>query len=119
VALIPSIGSLRHRISHQTPPATPDGFGGLTGSWRTATSGIPAKIGPTRGGEEVRAGRMSGINTFDIVVRSTSATRAITPKDRLRDDSTGLTYNVAWVGNLDERDRFLTITCSAGGLTDG
>ncbi|MFC3079511.1 head-tail adaptor protein [Phenylobacterium terrae] len=117
----PSItaGQLRERVRVQRRPNTSDGMGGTVDTWRTLVSDIPAKIGPTRGGEEVRANRLSGISHFDVWIRSDSTTRGITTADRLVDQRSGRTFNILWIGNLDEKNRFLTLTCESGGVLDG
>ena len=115
----PSIGSLRHRISHQTALTTKNALGELIPGWRTVTSGIAAKIGPTKGGTDIRTARVVGLATYDIVIRDMSAAKAIKPGDQLKNDATGETYAVKWVGNLDERGRFRTATCTAGEVFNG
>jgi head-tail adaptor len=119
MAVIPPVGALRFSISHQTPLTTSDGMGGTVPGWRTVTSAIPAKIGPTRGGADVRAARVTGLATYDIVVRQYAATSAIKTGDRLKNDASGETYAVKWVGNLDERGRFLTVMAVAGEVSNG
>ena len=114
-----SSGSLRERIRIEAPPSTSDGMGGVVQGWTTIATDVPARIAPTRGGEEVRAARLSGIALFTIVVRSSDETRPTTAACRVVNERTGQTYNIKWVANLDERDRFLTMTAEAGGLVDG
>lgn len=113
------IGGLRERIRVEARTSISDGMGGVTTGWTTIAADIPARIAPTRGGEEVRAARLSGIGLFDIVVRSSEQTRPTTAACRVVNERTGQTFNVKWVACLDERDRFLTMTTEAGGLVDG
>lgn len=94
------------------------GVGGTPGPWSPFLSGVRARIATTRGGEEVRANRLSGISNFDVVIRSTEETRLIGTEHRLVNETTNVTYKVKWIGNLDDRNRFLTLTCEVGGLTD-
>lgn len=92
----------------------------MEGVWRPLVSGVAARLVPTKGGEDVRASRLSGTVTYDLVVRSTQTTRAITAADRLVDERTGAVFAIRTPPlNLDGRDRFLTFTVEAGGLTDG
>ena len=114
----PEIGELTNRVRIDRKVHASDGMGGFSSYWETLIPALAASATPARGGEEVRAGRMSGISGFDVVVRSTSASRAINAGDRavLRD---GRTINIKWTGDLDGRGRFLMISGEAGGLTDG
>lgn len=109
-------GQLRHSIRFERRRTENDGMGNMVGSWRTLVSGVRAKVANTRGGEDVRAARLTGISTFDIVVRSSDALRDVTTADRIVDERTGQSFNIQWIGNLDEKDRWLTITCLAGGV---
>lgn len=113
------IGGLRERVRVEARSPVSDGMGGTANTWQVVASDIPARIAPTRGGEEVRAARLSGIALFDIVVRSYEDTRLITTASRIVNERTGQTYNVKWVACLDERDRFLTMTTEAGGVVGG
>lgn len=114
----PEIGDLTNRVRIDRKVNVSDGMGGFSSSWETLIPALAASATPVRGGEDVRAGRMSGISGFDVVIRSNPAARSITPGDRavLRD---GRTINIKWVGDLDGRGRFLMISGEAGGLTDG
>lgn len=110
-------GDLRAAITIQRQSTTANAAGDLTGSWSNVAT-VAASIHSTRGGESVRAQRLSGIEPFDIVVRSSASTRSITTADRLIDRD-GRTFNVKWTGDLDGRGRFAWITAEAGGLTHG
>lgn len=119
MAILPNIGEMRHRIRIDRRRDEANEVGDLVGVWRPLASGVAARLIVTKGGEEVRAARLSGISSFDITIRSTVSTRQITTADRIVDERSGQTFNVQWVGNLDGKDRFLTITAEAGGHTDG
>ena len=120
MAIIPRIGELRHRIRIETlrPVAETNAVGDPIESKRVTVT-VPARIEVEKGGEEVRAARMSGLNNFVITVRSTVATRGLSAADIVINDETGQRMNVQWVGCLDGRDRFLTIHAEAGGPNDG
>lgn len=115
---LPSASQLRHRVRIERRTLVSDGRGTVSGAWQVVASGIPARIAAVRGGEQTRANRRAGISEFDITVRSSEATRAITTADRLVNEATGQTFNVQWSANLDEQDRFITITAEHGGLDD-
>ena len=93
-----------------------DGAGNYQSAWRALISNRSAKIEPTRaGGEEVIAGRLTGISAYDIWLRRDSETSKIAPGDRIidaRDESR--IFNIRWIGNLDGRGQFLLLQCQAG-----
>ena len=120
MAIIPRIGELRHKLRIATlRPVVETNAVGDPIEIKRQTATIPARIEHAKGGEEVRAGRMNGIRNFVITVRSTEATRAITPGDTLINDKTGERMNVQWNGDLEGRERFQTIHAEAGGPNDG
>jgi len=110
----PGAGELRERVKIERPGAD-NGRGGAPQSWLPVVEGIPAKITPAQGGEQVRAARLTGVNTFDVTVRQSPELAAVTADMRLTNERTGKVYNVVWAANLDERGRFLTITVMADG----
>lgn len=111
----PGAGELREKIKIERRTREPNGRGGEVETWRLVASGLPAKISPTKGGEEVRAARLTGVNTFDVTVRQSAALSAITADMRLTNERTGAVYNIVWAANLDERSRFLTMTVKSVG----
>lgn len=111
----PGAGELRERVKIERPVREPNGRGGFVETWRVVASGVPAKISPTKGGEEVRAARLTGVNTFDVTVRLSSALSAPAADWRVTNERTGAVYNIVWAANLDERGRFLTMTVKASG----
>lgn len=118
MAIVPNLGELRHRVRFERVTQDRNDVGDIVGVWRPLVTGVAARLVPTKGGEEVRAARMSGIVTFDLTIRSTSATREITAADRVVDERTGAVYALKTPPlNLDGQNRFLTITAEAGGLT--
>jgi len=118
LAILPNIGEMRHRVRFERQRSEANEIGDLTGVWRPLVSGVAARLVPTKGGEDVRAARMAGTVTFDLTIRSTQSTRAVTASDRLVDERSGAVYAVLTPPlNLDGKDRFLTFTVEAGGLT--
>ena len=113
------IGQFREKVRIDRPSNVSDGMGGTVPSWTTIAAGLPARITPTKGGEDVRAQRLSGISTFDVWVRYSTALATVDSACRVVDERSGRTFNIRFVANFDERDRFLTMTVEAGGLTDG
>jgi hypothetical protein len=113
---LPRPSDLRHRITVQRrSEMTPDGYGNTLSTWAPLLTGVPAKIGPQKGGENVQEARVAGLAPFEVIIRSTASTRALTTADRLVDERSGQTFAISWIGNLDERDRFLWIIAQSGG----
>lgn len=101
---------LTAKITVQRRSEVPDGFGNVKGGWLTVGSGIPARVIPLKGGEQVKAQRLQAIKNYEVVMRSASFTRNITAADRLINQRTGEAYNIRHVANLDERDQWLVFT---------
>lgn len=110
------IGSLRESVRVERLSAgSTDSRGMPISAYAPVITGIPAKIGPTKGGEAIQDARVRGTGYFDIVVRSDSDTETITTEDRLVDERIPTrVYNIRWIANLDERNRFLIMTCELG-----
>lgn len=113
----PSAGDLNRRIRFERKSRTRDEIGGQAEAWASLIT-VAAQISPLRGGEEVQANRLSGIQRFTITVRSDSTTRTLTPDDRAVDARSGQKLNLKWSANWDERDRFITLIADAGGPAD-
>ena len=119
MALIPTAGELKSRLSVQRRrKVADDGLGNTAGPFSTVTSGVAARVQDTRGGEEVRQGRIAGISNYDVVVRASEATRSITEADRFLDERTGRTMNIKWIGDLSNTGRFIYLACQSGGADD-
>lgn len=112
---LPGAGQLRDKVTIERPERTPNGRGGEVVTWTAVASGASARISPTKGGEDVRAARLTGVNTYDVTVRFTTALSAIEADWRVTNDRTGDEYNVVWASNLEQRRRFLTITVKTSG----
>ena len=111
----PTAGQLRERIRIERHKVESDGMGGQEGAWRSIITGIPAKISPRRGSEDVRSQRLSGISEFDLWIRSSEESRSIKTGDRAVDERSGRIFDIRWIGNLDERNRWLVLTALVGG----
>lgn len=101
-------------------PFANDGYGNRIGGWQVLTglSSYPARISPLRGGEDVIAEKLQGTGLVEIKVRSCVAMRAVKPTDRVRDTRTDQIYNIRYIENKDERDKYVTLTCEYG-VADG
>ena len=79
-------GDLRHRVKFQRRPIDgDDGYGNPEGDFADLGIERSASLTPTRGGEDVQAGRVAGKASWDCWVRNDSGTRRITTGDRALD----------------------------------
>ncbi len=106
-------GQLKGLVTVQRRSEAPDGLGNVKAGWTALKTGIPARISPMRGGEQVKAKRLASVSDYEIVVRSDAFTRSITTADRILNQRGGQAYDLKHVSNLDEQDRFLTFTVAA------
>lgn len=107
-------GDLRYRVQFQKRAAAADGAGNVEGDWTTQFTRW-ARITPLKGGEEVTARRLQGMQPAIIRVRSDSATQTITPQWRAIDVIRDTTYNVKTISNVDEQNIWLDMMCESGG----
>lgn len=103
-------GLLRDRITVQRKRTADDGYGNHTADWRNQWSAIPARVAPMKGGEQVRAARLSEVSPYEITIRSNPTTRLILPTDRLVNDRSKVVYEIKHVMELDND---LVLTCEA------
>ena len=106
-------GSLSERVVFCEPNMTPDGYGGITQGYVERFTDA-ARLTPRMGGEAVQAARLAGTQPYSLVVRSHTATRAVTPEWRVRNVRTNATYNIRAVSNPDERNQYLEMLIVAG-----
>lgn len=80
----PGAGDLRERVHFQSRAAVDDGYGNSRGEWVTRFT-EPAAMKPLRGGEEVMAARLQGVQPYVVTVRQSSRTRQVASDWRLVD----------------------------------
>ena len=103
-----SIGKMRYEVQLQKPTNTIDTGGGLTEAWSTLAN-LWADIKPLRGAETYRQGQVQEKTTHLITIRYR---RDIGTNYRILYDSDN--YNIKYIKNLDNRDRFLELECELG-----
>jgi head-tail adaptor len=107
-------GDLNEKISFQRRTSTSDGFGNNELGWAALCGPFSARIRPINGKEEVLVGKLAGVQPFEIVVWSCTATRAVTTEDRAINARTGQPYDITAIQNPDERNAFLSMLAKAG-----
>ena len=103
-----SIGRLRNRVDLQSATVTRDSGGGVTEAFTTIAQ-IYADIRPTGGDESYRQGKVKDTVTHKIYCRFRSD---ISPEYSIVYESR--IFQIKNIINIDERDRWLELTCSEG-----
>lgn len=105
-------GDLTHRVSVLRQAKVADGYGNTRSKgFSQIASRIPAKVSAMKGGEAIRGQRLASINAVEVWVRANSQTLAILPTDRIRDDRTGVEYEIKNIADLRGMGSELLITC--------
>lgn len=99
------IGSLRHLVDIQSRTVSRDGYGAATVSWATVDT-VAAKVEPLSGREAWQAQQVRPDVTHQVTIRYWEG---LTPKHRFVHK--GRILEIAWVNNLEERDRFHVCVC--------
>lgn len=115
---MPSAGELRDSIRFERRGSQGNVGGVVKVDWVTIVDRCPAKLLPTRGREEIVAGRLTGVSSWDCWVRSNSQTRQVRTGDRAvdrRDPSR--VFNVRFIGDMDGRRTWLLMQLELGAPT--
>jgi len=99
---------MRFEIELQKPTNTRDAGGGITEAY-TTLSNLYANIETTRGNETLRQGQVQEKTTHIFTIRYR---RDIGTNYRIRYDSDN--YNIKYIKNLDNRNRYLELECERG-----
>ena len=106
-------GQLRERVAFLEPDEIDDGYGGTTQGYVERFQDA-ARLQPRMGSETVIASRLQGVQPYTLTVRSSTATRAVTPAWRVRNVRSGREYNIKTVVNSDERNAYLEMLVVEG-----
>jgi head-tail adaptor len=108
-------GRMRRRLRFETRKTNPDGAGNIqTTGWNMQFT-FSARVRPLKGGEEVTAARLQGVQPVIITVRASSETRQIDSTWRAYDAENGIAYDIKSVANTDEKNANLDIMATLGG----
>lgn len=109
-------GDLRQRVSFERRGTGNDDYGNPVEGWVPLNISRACSLLPTRGGEQVQAGRIAGIGSWDCWVRSDDGTRSLQTGDRaVNERNSTQTFNVAFVGDMDGGRSWLLIQMIEGG----
>lgn len=107
-------GDLRERIIFEKrETGEDDGYGNVEDQWKIQFV-VWANVAPKFGGEAVQAARLSGIQPYNITVRSSSDTRLIAVEWRARHERDGTIYNIRSITNPDQKNQYLELTTDTG-----
>lgn len=77
-------GRLRERVHFQSRDVIDDGYGNTRGEWVTRFT-VAAGLKPLRGGEQVMASRLQGVQPYVLTVRQSSQTAQVASDWRVVD----------------------------------
>ncbi|RMF11097.1 MAG: head-tail adaptor protein [Alphaproteobacteria bacterium] len=107
-------GSLRDRVVFEAESLTPDGGGGNMRAWVAAVT-TRGQFIPERGRERLETGRLEAALGGVLRVRSSAATRAITPEHRVTIN--GDVFQIRSVSNPDRRNKMIEMSVERGVAT--
>lgn len=113
--MVTSPGKMRERLMFYRRSGTPDGMGNQLAAWSWLYGPVSARVQPLKGSELVVDQRLSGINIYNIYIRSSIVARGITAEDKAVNTRTGETFNITALNNLDERNAEIVFTAKSGG----
>jgi head-tail adaptor len=108
-------GELRQRVTFERLQQVPDGAGGNVGDWTALIQSRSARLTPTRGGEQVIAGRLQGVSAWDLWVVYDSETAGITTTDRVVDArNPARIFAIRFIADMDGARRWLLMQLELG-----
>lgn len=96
-------------VRRETP--TDDGMGNYTSGDYAKAFEVMAEVREAKGGDIIRAGRITGKGAVEIRVRQTDKTRTITTFDRLYCPRFRKTYHISHIADLEGSARTYLFTC--------
>lgn len=112
-------GDLRARIGFYQLISADDGYGNTESGYpETANFQCRANIKPRLGGEKILADRLSGTNFVNITVRQSSRTRTVDPSWKIKDERSGVEYEVRSIidpyEDSSDRGAWFEMLCEKG-----
>lgn len=117
----PHAGQLKHKLRFERRDAGTNVGGVVKAGWSPidGLASVSASVEPTRGGEEIIAGRMASKVAYDIWVRSSATLRQLLASDRAVNTRTGEIYNLAPAIDTTSRRQWLFFQATSGGNANG
>ena len=106
-----SVGKMRYRVKLQSSTNTTDAGGGISQVWALVAN-LWADIKPTSGSESYRQGQVQESTTHEVTIRYRSD---IYTKYRILFGTRA--FNIKHIKNIEERDRYLLLSCVEGVAT--
>lgn len=111
----PGAGELRQRVRFEKRTSAENDGGIVRSDWGVLIDSRRVQLLPVRGGEATAAMRATGQDLWTLVVRSCSATRAVTTDHRVASlDQPGVVFDIRSVLDLEGRGRWLVMTLERG-----
>jgi hypothetical protein len=82
---MPSAGDMRQSVRFERRASASDGYGNAEGDWLEFIAKRSVSLLPVKGGAEVVAQRLQGVEAYTLLVYSDSQTRQLTDADRVVD----------------------------------
>lgn len=109
-----SAGLLREKVRFERRNDVSDGAGNQAENWEPLCGPFSARVRPINGKEEVLAGKLAGVQPYEITIRYCQATKAVTTEDRAVDDRTGRAFDITAIQDPTERRQWLSMLVKAG-----
>ncbi|WP_438748402.1 head-tail adaptor protein [Pararhizobium sp. O133] len=107
-------GAMRQKVHFQRRTEKEDEYGNTVEDFQTIFTDA-AEFIPLRGGEQVTAARLTGIQPFIVRVHSSTQTRAVGPDWQIVDARSGVVYAItAPPVNTDQKNAYLDIMVTQG-----
>lgn len=108
-------GELRQRVRFERRAEQGDGYGNVRAGWVPLGIERQAALHPTRGGEEIQAGRLAGVASWDLWLRwDRRLATVVADECRAVNVRTGQAFNIRFVGDLDGDQRWLFMQLQSG-----
>jgi head-tail adaptor len=109
-------GDLRDRVKFQRRASGDDGYGNTESGFTDLGIERSCSLTPTRGGEAVQSGRLTGSASWDLWVRADSGTKSLTVGDQVVDTrDASRTFNIVFgPADMDGRNAWLLLQCTSG-----
>jgi head-tail adaptor len=111
---VTATGRLRKRVRFEQEVRNPDGAGGYALAWAEVLA-VWGGLQLDRGRERVEAGRLAEAAGGVLIVRSSIASRAITPAHRVVID--GVAWNIRSIADPGQRNAELEMVVERGAAT--